>query len=403
MTEPDLIQQQRAILRDFRQAITQRTQAESAAESRRQTERAAADTALSQVRQKAGGLLGDARRALEEAKAILTRAGLQTGLDQAVAAPTTEQPGADPATELTRSASAAPTARDAIDSDIPALQKARKDAANRRRHLVAGALLGILAVAVAGYLAARAVQNTRREARQNRLAVAALAAGPVLVPAGEFRMGTAGGSGDETPQHTVYLDAFQIDRTEVTNALYAQCVAAGVCTAPSSVNSNKRSSYYGNSQFANYPVINVSWEDARKYCAWSGGRLPTEAEWEKAARGTDGRAYPWGNESPDAQRCNFDRNIGDTTPVGGYPAGASPYGALDMAGNVWEWTADWYAEEYYATSPAANPQGPATGDARVLRGGSWYNDERSVRAANRYGDFPGDWDDFIGFRCVRSP
>lgn len=201
---------------------------------------------------------------------------------------------------------------------------------------------------------------------------------------------------DEKPQHTVYLDAFWIDRTEVTNAMYAQCVQTGKCSAPA------HSRRYGLPEYANHPALGVSWNQAQEYCAWAGRRLPTEAEWEKAARGTDGRLYPWGNDAPDASRLNFNHLVDDTTEVGKYPAGASPYGALDMAGNVWEWVADGYDENYYAESPAKNPTGGNSANQRVLRGGSWNNEAPNVRAANRFWAFPGR-NDTDGFRCARSP
>jgi formylglycine-generating enzyme required for sulfatase activity len=237
---------------------------------------------------------------------------------------------------------------------------------------------------------------------------AVLEAGPVVVPAGEFLMGSTDADGmastDEKPQHKVYLDAFLIDRTEVTNAMYAKCEQAGACQAPRATSSAKQPSYYGNPKYDNYPVINVTWNDAQAYCAWAGGRLPTEAEWEKAARGTDGRTYPWGDEPPDPQKANYsDSKVGDTTPVGVYPPGASPYGALDMAGNVWEWTADWYGDATYASSSAKNPTGPSSGDTRVLRGGSWGDGEDGARAANRFRRYPVNWNDDNGFRCARSP
>ena len=219
----------------------------------------------------------------------------------------------------------------------------------------------------------------------------------VYVPAGEFLMGrTEDNINPRAPQHTVYLDAFWVDRTEVTHAQYSQCLAAGACTAPGGTR-------WQESKYADHPVVNVDWAQAQAYCAWAGGRLPTEAEWEKAARGTDGRLYPWGNEAPDAQRANFIVHVGDTTPVGNYPTGASPYGALDMAGNVWEWTADWYEAGYYANSPAANPPGPASGNYRVLRGGGWDSYVRGLRVATRIYLDPTLWDLRIGFRCVAVP
>jgi formylglycine-generating enzyme required for sulfatase activity/tRNA A-37 threonylcarbamoyl transferase component Bud32 len=229
----------------------------------------------------------------------------------------------------------------------------------------------------------------------------------VFVPAGEFLMGSQdsdpGAGNYEKPAHTVYLDAFWIDRTAVTNAKYAKCVQAGACQPPVPQNSYSRNSYFGDAQYDNYPVIYVSWNDAKAYCAWAGRRLLTEAEWEKAARGMDGRRYPWGNQVPDAGKLNYAGNVGDTVEVGQYPLGASPYGALDMAGNVWQWVADWYSDTYYAASPSQNPTGPESGDERVTRGGGWYSVAGVIRSANRDGYSPDARYGNVGIRCGRSP
>jgi formylglycine-generating enzyme required for sulfatase activity len=235
----------------------------------------------------------------------------------------------------------------------------------------------------------------------------------VYVPAGEFTMGSSDddpdADDDEKPQHKVYLDAFWIYKTEVTNAQYRQCVEAGACTPP------HVTEYYDDPAYADHPVVWVDWYQVEAYSEWAWGRLPTEAEWEKAARGTDGRIYPWENDF-DGNRLNFcdsncsyedtkDDSYDDgytyTAPVGSYPAGASPYGALDMAGNVWEWTSTLY-EEYPYRADDGREDVEADG-ARVLRGGSFYDDEWLVRCAFRYRDFPRDWDYRLGFRVVVSP
>jgi formylglycine-generating enzyme required for sulfatase activity len=172
--------------------------------------------------------------------------------------------------------------------------------------------------------------------------------GMLLVPAGEFIMGSSDSdpdaADDEKPQHTVYLDAFYIDETEVTNAQYRACVEAGACNAPADTTD------YDHADYAQHPVVYVSWGDADAYCLWAGKRLPAEAEWEKAARGTDGRTYPWG-EGIDCDHAQYSECGGRTVPVGSKAKGASLYGALDMAGNVWEWVADWYDSGYYSKSP----------------------------------------------------
>jgi formylglycine-generating enzyme required for sulfatase activity len=231
----------------------------------------------------------------------------------------------------------------------------------------------------------------------------------VAVPAGDFLMGSLASdplaSADEKPQRPVYLDHFWIDKTEISNAQYQLCVEAGVCTPPHAQPTIFRE--------APLPVVGVDWEQAATYCRWVGGRLPTEAEWEKAARGLDGRLYPWGNEF-DRERLNYcdvncaadwrdfggDDGYSYTAPVGSFPAGASPYGALDMSGNVWEWVVDWYDPQAYTHAPDKNPTGPASGLQRVIRGGSWYYQGRNLRVVNRHKDVPTSSYDNIGFRCV---
>lgn len=227
----------------------------------------------------------------------------------------------------------------------------------------------------------------------------------VLIPAGEFWMGSDDGDADEKPRRRVYLDAFSIDKYEVTNTLYKPSMDATRYPAPS---------HWTNTSFNSsaQPVVGVSWYEAEAYCRWAGKRLPTEAEWEKAARGTDGRKYPWGNEEPDNSKANYGQPLSGgpaarlvgkrkTTPVGSYPSGVSTYGVHDMAGNVWEWVADWYDGNYYQRAPGRNPKGPDSGQFRVFRGGSWIDDPGSARSSNRLWSHPGDRFSHVGFRCAQ--
>ena len=224
----------------------------------------------------------------------------------------------------------------------------------------------------------------------------------VTIPAGEFRMGNENGNNlYESPIHAVYLDTYQIGKHEVTNRQYNQCVKAGTCSAPN----NK---IFSIQEYKLHPVVNVSWNDANTYCEWIGGRLPTEAEWEKAARGTDERIYPWGN-SIDCSFANyFDSTnrhepcVGNTTPVGSYEKGMSPYGVYDMTGNVLEWVNDWSSDTYYRSSPSTNPSGPESGNKRVLRGGPYLTGELGVTVTVRYSDVPASSSEEVGFRCARD-
>jgi formylglycine-generating enzyme required for sulfatase activity len=218
----------------------------------------------------------------------------------------------------------------------------------------------------------------------------------VYVPGGEFEMGSTEGDSDEQPVHTVTLDDFWIDRTEVTNVQYRLCVDAGACEAPTTCDWGDPT--YEDVSKASHPVVCVDWFGAQAYCEWAGARLPTEAEWEYAARGPDGNTYPWGNDTPTCELAQYDECLGDTVAVDSLPRGASWCEALGMAGNVWEWVADWYGD--YSSAAQTNPTGPETGDYKVLRGGSWPYLSDYVRSAFRLRLPPLPRYVYVGFRCV---
>lgn len=229
----------------------------------------------------------------------------------------------------------------------------------------------------------------------------------VYIPAGEFTMGAAEENKEalssEKPAHQVDLSAYWIDKYEVTNRQFAACTAAGYCYAPRDLTSATHEDYYTNEAYADYPVIHVDWNQAYAYCYWARKRLPTEAEWEKAARGTDQRVYAWGNEMPETIPMNVSHfQEGDTTPVGSFPEGASAYGVMDMGGNVWEWTADQYQKEYYNKSPEENPAGPTGGNQYVIRGLSWAYpfSYRQITLRNNAYILNHAYD--VGFRCALS-
>lgn len=219
---------------------------------------------------------------------------------------------------------------------------------------------------------------------------------------------------NEVPEHDVTLAAFWMDQLEVTNAMYGLCVQAGACTLPQSLKSQRRPSYFDNPEFKDYPVIYVTWGQAKTYCEWAGRRLPTEAEWERAGRGDDFRTFPWGENKADGLLANFNMVVGDTSRVGTYPAGASPFGVLDMAGNAAEWVSDLYSSTYN-NAGTSNPTGPAEGTtlSRVVRGGSLGDAEINLRVSKRSSvlgsdqkavpgssAYLGSFSPRIGFRCA---
>jgi formylglycine-generating enzyme required for sulfatase activity len=241
--------------------------------------------------------------------------------------------------------------------------------------------------------------------RKNRQAaqVAADETPMVEIPAGEFGMGSDGTQAleDERPAHRVWLEAYSIDQFEVTTAQYAAFLKARPQSAPwlwETVNLKIH---------GDRPVIGVNWADAEAYCRWKHARLPTEAEWEKAARGTDGRLYPWGLQAPTEKLANFALGARFSysqvlMPVQSYEAGKSPYGLYQMAGNVWEWVSDWYGAGYYEQSPEKNPGGPAQGQFKVLRGGSWSDLPKYLLTYGRFKLLPETRNSYTGFRCAKS-
>jgi formylglycine-generating enzyme required for sulfatase activity len=227
--------------------------------------------------------------------------------------------------------------------------------------------------------------------------------GMIMIPAGLFERGCNASKEDctnktdEVPFLEITLSTYWIDTTEVTQAAYRDCVTAAKCTAPIK--------NYDPTGHATYPVSNVTWQQASSYCAWAGKRLPTEAEWEKAARGTDGRVYPWGNLTPTCQQAFWlDCPGGDagSVPVGTHPSGASPYGVQDLAGNALEWVSDWYDNSYYDVSPSTDPHGPSSGVYKVSRGGAWAYGAGYLRTSDRYSVMPTTAVDQQGFRCAKG-
>jgi len=224
----------------------------------------------------------------------------------------------------------------------------------------------------------------------------------VNIPAGSFMMGCNEAvdsecDPDEFPYHSIDLLAFKIDETEVFQEAYKLCMDDGACLMPGT----DEACHWDPDNRGRHPVVCVTWLQARAFCTWADKRLPTEAEWEKAARGEDGLVYPWGNTAPDCTLANFEDCNADNLEVGSIAGGASPYGALDMAGNVWEWVNDYYDENYYPDSPAENPQGPASGTNRVMRGGGFGYAPNYMRTSNRGGNEEDMYRTPLGFRCAK--
>ncbi len=213
---------------------------------------------------------------------------------------------------------------------------------------------------------------------------------------GDFIMGT--GVGD-APQKTVTLDSYWIYATDVTNKMYAQCVGTGSCSAPAQ---ELGTPVYTNPSYGDYPVVGVTWDMASNYCQWSQGQLPSEAQWEKAARGESGAVYPWGNDNPTCGLLNYQGCLGHTNSVNDFPSGRSPHGLFDMEGNVFQWVNDFYDAHYYDSMPVQNPTGPNSGDSHVIRGSSFESDPAVILTGVRHPGAPAYHNYDLGFRCVVS-
>lgn len=232
--------------------------------------------------------------------------------------------------------------------------------------------------------------------------------GMLLVDEGYYMMGAENGDlyaqDAAKPLHEIFTKPYYIDKFEVSNGDYAECVAAGACSAPQKTSSKTREQYYDSTAFSRFPVVNVTWQDAQNYCEYVDKRLPTEAEWEKAARGTeDSRRYSWGNGSPKIYYVNVTKSPGDTEMPNSYPKGNSPYGLADVMANVSEWTSDWFAEDAYKTlTENENPGGPEDGTEKVVRGDSFETELSMLHLTNRSGMDPAAYSDTVGFRCVKD-
>jgi formylglycine-generating enzyme required for sulfatase activity len=331
---------------------------------------------------------------------------------------------ADPDSEFYSDLKKAITLSSAAQAPMATNMSARTSLANNsskpnRGMIIAGGILLIAFLGFAGLLLSSLFRNPTSEPSSGETAPPLVTNRDhemVLVPAGAFTMGRKAADElaeclekfhpecqiswfmDEEPVHDVQLAAFYIDQYEVTNAQYGACEDNGVCEPPQFSISKTRQSYYGNAEFDDYPVIQVNWEQAKTYCQWRGARLPTEAEWEKAARGNDQRTYPWGEEL-DEMFANFHWHVGDTAAVGSYEKGKSPYGAYDMAGNVWEWV-----NSLLKPYPYSAEDGRESLDAvglRVVRGGGWGQEgDNSVSTSYRFAYDPGSTNIDLGFRCA---